>query len=268
MTITRSEVLRRAQSIWPYGSVPYSQSEIHRPDGYRQDCSGYVSMCWAIPLNVPGSWGGLNTVSLVTNGWMYEIQPDDLKLGDAIGKCGPGTAGDAGHVQIFVAWLNQDPNDSHYYCLEQAGGGSGPKKRLHDWPAGYKAYRFKGIVDDAAAPTPAPLPYVPALRRAWPSYMPSGHYFGLITGPNESHGGYYWNERQDVKAIQQRLIVLGYAFWEGVKITDPNSWWADAKFGQSTKDAVTRWQRVKRPYPLTTLPGQVWSDDWRDLFTY
>ena len=148
MAITRSEVLQRAQTVWPMGRVPYSQTRIHQPDGYRQDCSGYVSMCWAIPLTAPGSWGGMNTVSLVTDGWMHEIKPGDIKPGDAIGRCGPGTAGNVGHVQLFTGWLTTtDHSDSHYYCLEQTGGGAGPNKRLHDWPSGYRAYRFKDIAD-------------------------------------------------------------------------------------------------------------------------
>ena len=254
MTITRSEVMRRAQFGWPQGAVEYSQSKLYK-DGYRQDCSGYASMCWHIPLNAPGSWGGMNTVSLVTNGWMREIKPDDLKPGDAVGKCGPYTAGDDGHIQIFSAWLNTNPNDSHYYCLEQAGGGYGWQKRLYDWPVGYKAYRFKDIVDDVVTPPPPPAPK-PYLHRAWPSYMPWGHYFGLITGPNESHGGYYLNERADVKAIQQRLNALGF-----------NAGVADGLFEQPTKDGVSRWQRAKY-VGTTTRYGEVWADDWAHLFTY
>lgn len=104
----------------------------------------------------------------------------------------------------------------------------------------------------------------PYLRRAWPGYMGNGWvYFGLASGPECSHGGYYQNERADVKAIQQRLIVLGYV----PGITNPNSSWADGIFEQPTKDAVTRWQR-DRYAPLTTRYGEVWSDDWARLFTY
>jgi hypothetical protein len=133
-TITRSDVLRRAHTLWSAGSVPYSQIVLHWPDGYRADCSGYVAMCWAAPLN--GHWGGPNTVTLVTGGLMREINPNDLKPGDAVGRCGPGTDGDAGHIRLFTAWLNTDPNDSHYYCLEQTGGGNGPTARWSTGPTG------------------------------------------------------------------------------------------------------------------------------------
>ena len=106
-------------------------------------------------------------------------------------------------------------------------------------------------------------PPAATLHRAWPKYMPSNHYFGLITGPTESHGGYYTNEKSDVQAIQQRLIALGYV----PGVTNPASGWADGKFEQATKDAVTRWQKAK--YASTTSRfGEVWSDDWTHLFTY
>ena len=106
-------------------------------------------------------------------------------------------------------------------------------------------------------------PAGPRLRREWPSYMPHGEYFGLITGPDESHGGYFAREIPDVKAIQQRLIALGYV----PGVLDPNSSWADGKFEQPTYDAVAKWQRAN--YASTTSRyGEVWDDDWAHLFTY
>lgn len=106
-------------------------------------------------------------------------------------------------------------------------------------------------------------PSGPVLHRAWPSYMKSGHYFGLITGPNASHGGYYANERPDVKAIQQRLIQLGYV----VGVSNVNAGWADGKFEQPTKNSVARWQHDHYA-AQTSRFGEVWSDDWARLFTY
>lgn len=110
----------------------------------------------------------------------------------------------------------------------------------------------------------------PYLRRQWPSYMPTSEYFGLITGPHESHGGYYQkystarhDERPDIKAIQQRLITLGYV----PGITDPKNKWADGIFEQPTKDAVSKWQKAKYA-ATTTRYGEVWNDDWKHLFTY
>lgn len=103
----------------------------------------------------------------------------------------------------------------------------------------------------------------PTLHRPWPTYMKPGNFFGLITGPAVSHGGYYVAERPDVKAIQQRFIVLGRV----PGITDPNSSWADGKFEQPTKDVVAKWQHDL--YASTTSrPGEIWQDDWEHLFTY
>ena len=108
-----------------------------------------------------------------------------------------------------------------------------------------------------------PAPAKPVLRRPWPSYMPRGHHFGLITGPDSSHGGYYSRERSDVKAIQQRLIALGYV--PGIR--SASSSWADGKYERPTYDAVARWQRG-RYAKYTTRYGEVWPDDWSRLFTY
>lgn len=41
--ITRDEIMSRAQN-WVDRRIPYSQTQT--TDGYRQDCSGYVSMAW------------------------------------------------------------------------------------------------------------------------------------------------------------------------------------------------------------------------------
>jgi len=137
--VTRIEALRRASSIWSPGTVPYSQVLRHQPDGYRQDCSGYVSMCWAIPSS---PWGGENTESLVTEGWMSEVPADQLQPGDAIGMCGPGTLGDAGHVQLFEAWTA----GGGLVIWEQAGGTVGPTRRtIKRITPGYRAYRFRGF---------------------------------------------------------------------------------------------------------------------------
>lgn len=110
---------------------------------------------------------------------------------------------------------------------------------------------------------PTKPPVKPALHRAWPAYMKPGNYFGLISGPAVSHGGYYPNERGDVRAIQQRLISLGYV--PGVH--NAADGWADGLFEQPTFDAVARWQHA-RYAASTSLFGQVWSDDWDHLFRF
>lgn len=95
-------------------------------------------------------------------------------------------------------------------------------------------------------------------EKSWP--LPSGHYFGLITGPDESHGGLYPSEIPHVKWIQGRLISLGYV--SGVH--DPESDWADGKFETPTRDAVARWQHAKWA-AQTSRFGEIWQDDWDRL---
>lgn len=90
-----------------------------------------------------------------------------------------------------------------------------------------------------------------------PFPLQRGHYFGLISGPAQSHGGYYPNERPYVKLIQQALQRKGYA---------PN-WptWADGLYEQPTYDAVAAWQHDHMPG--TRYYGQVWADDWAALLS-
>jgi hypothetical protein len=142
VTLTRSEVIHRAATIWPLGHVPYSQGAVHDP-GWRTDCSGYVSMCLGLPPP------GLSTVTLVTEGHLHEITRDELRPGDLVGRCGPGTAGDAGHVVLFDRW---DSEPTTYWAYEFHGGPeNGPQHSLIRYPYhdldGYQAYRFSQITD-------------------------------------------------------------------------------------------------------------------------
>lgn len=133
----------------------------------------------------------------------------------------------------------------------------------HGHFSGWAADDENGAGWPAVNGNPSPQPPQTQLRRPWPSYMLPGHFFGLITGPEESHGGYYANEREDVRAIQQRLISLGFV----PGISNISSGWADGIFEQPTLDAVARWQRAKYP-AYTEFYGQVWWDDWERLFTW
>jgi len=134
---TRDEILTR-RALWPLGTIPYSQIAVDPATGYRQDCSGGVSMCWATAK--PGQ----STVTLLPD-VMAEITPAELLPGDAIGHCGPGTGGDAGHIMLFLGWTQ-----TGLMIWEQAGGPPGPAERhIKAIPAGYKPYRLNGVTDMA-----------------------------------------------------------------------------------------------------------------------
>ncbi|MFC6065049.1 hypothetical protein [Streptomyces ochraceiscleroticus] len=111
---TRGEALQRA-ATWLTANngaqVPYSQAKNWK-DGYRQDCSGYVSM--ALNLGAPGT----NTVGLTSSRITRPITVNDLKPGDLLIDA----AGDNNtrHVVMFEKWDN--PAHTSYTAYEQRGG--------------------------------------------------------------------------------------------------------------------------------------------------
>lgn len=143
MLITRDEVVARSYQ-WPERSIEYSMIP-PLYNGYRRDCSGYVSYC----LGLPGP--GYSTVNLPDV--CTPIASAELRPGDLIGNMGSGTAGAAGHVQIFLGWTN-----TGLTIAEQAGGMKGPWhhdiKRI---TPGYGCWRFNEIVD-VLPPVPSPDP--------------------------------------------------------------------------------------------------------------
>jgi len=111
------------------------------PDGnkYRQDCSGYVSMAWKLGQS-------LTTVTLPNVA--TKITKNDLKAGDILCNCGPGTGGDGGHVLIFEKWAN---GKNSYWAYEQHGpNGSPTAHRIVQYPyfngnRKYVPYRYNKI---------------------------------------------------------------------------------------------------------------------------
>jgi len=85
-------------------------------------------------------------------------------------------------------------------------------------------------------------------------HLPDGHYYGLIDGPAESHGGFFPAERPVVKLIQQRLQALGFA--------PASPGWADGLFERPTEAAVKSFQSANG------LPadGRVRRLTWSRLF--
>lgn len=149
MSITRTRVILRAKYGWSRKLVHWDRSGFHS-SGYRTTPAGYVSMCWDIPLNAPHSNGGMSTVTLLTDGWAYEIEPHELKPGDAIGYLGIDSIdADGGFVVIFEKWLSDNPDLRTALTWEfHRGVSPGPDQRARpvDWR--WHAYRFRDIVDD------------------------------------------------------------------------------------------------------------------------
>jgi hypothetical protein len=101
--ITRDQIMQRAQ-VWVDEEIPYSQSAT--TNGYRQDCSGYVSYCWA------SSTSGGGHVTSNMQEICTKIAKADLKKGDAILK--PST-----HVLLFGGWIDSDA--FYEYAEHQSG---------------------------------------------------------------------------------------------------------------------------------------------------
>ncbi|WP_255948984.1 hypothetical protein [Streptomyces odontomachi] len=132
--VTRDTVIARAQT-WLTADdghqVPYSQSATW--DGYRTDCSGYVSM--ALELAKPGP----NTVGLATSTYTSKIAMGNLEKGDlVIDATGTSTTR---HAVIFEKWTSSA--HTAYWAYEQRGG-HGTDHRTLTYGLGtddYDAYR-------------------------------------------------------------------------------------------------------------------------------
>lgn len=141
---TRADIIRRAKQ-WVAAKVPYSMSA-YWGDGYRQDCSGFVSMAWNLPGN---EWTG----SLDQYG--VRIARDDLQPGDILLFHNPANPENGSHVVIFGGWT--DYTHTYYLAYEETR----PYARKQATPyaywsnsARYVAYRYKGLAGGTAGAEP------------------------------------------------------------------------------------------------------------------
>ncbi|MEV4971601.1 peptidoglycan-binding protein [Streptomyces scopuliridis] len=134
---TRADIINRAKR-WVQAQVPYSM-EKYWSDGYRQDCSGYVSMAWNLSDN---EWTG----SLADFG--VRISRDELEPGDMLLFHNPADPNKGSHVTLFGGWT--DYTHSYYVAYEQTK----PHTRTESTPVGYWSnadryvpYRYKGLTE-------------------------------------------------------------------------------------------------------------------------
>ncbi|MER5306244.1 peptidoglycan-binding protein [Streptomyces sp. NPDC002773] len=156
---TRTEIINRAK-LWVTAQVPYSM-EKYWSDGYRQDCSGFISMAWNLRGN---EWTG----SL--DRFADRIDRTELKPGDILLFHNPADPTRGSHVTIFGGWT--DYTHTSYLAYEQTR----PRTRKRATPMAYwenadryVAYRYKGVVSGGstggtggtgggAKPTATPYP--------------------------------------------------------------------------------------------------------------
>ncbi len=141
---TRADIINRAKR-WVAEGVPYSM-EKYWSDGYRQDCSGYVSMAWNLPGN---EWtGSLHRFATPLD--RSELQPGDILLFH-----NPDNPTKGSHVTIFGGWT--DYRRTHYVAYEQTK----PYTRKQATPLAYwknsdryLAFRYNGLITGEAPSDP------------------------------------------------------------------------------------------------------------------
>ncbi|MFD5427178.1 peptidoglycan-binding protein [Streptomyces sp. NPDC127084] len=154
---TRADIINRAK-LWVAAKVPYSMTDFWS-DGYRQDCSGYVSMAWNLPGN---EWTG----SLAQFG--VRLEREDLQPGDILLFHNTADPTKGSHVTIFGGWT--DYTHTHYIAYEQAK----PHAREQATPMAYwsdsdsyAAYRYKGVIGASISSRP-PRPSLSAAIAGYP----------------------------------------------------------------------------------------------------
>jgi len=126
--VSRSSMINSAQS-WVNAHVPYNQGATY--GGYREDCSGYVSMCWET------SKPGYTTYTLPQIS--HPISQSELQPGDIL-LC------TTEHVVLFGGWTS----GGQYIAFEETRPGEGTVRRSTPYPYWYntgcfKPYRFNSV---------------------------------------------------------------------------------------------------------------------------
>ncbi|WP_167353866.1 NlpC/P60 family protein, partial [Streptomyces hirsutus] len=137
--ITRADIVERAER-WVAAKVPYSMSA-YWSDGYRQDCSGFVSMAWNLPANEwTGSLG--QYAQKITKA---ELQPGDMLLFHNAADPQGGS-----HVVLFGGWT--DSTRTAYVAYEQTRPNTLRRSTPYAYwnnSAGYVPYRYLGVTASA-----------------------------------------------------------------------------------------------------------------------
>lgn len=219
---SRAAIINRAK-LWVSAKVPYSMTK-YWSDGYRQDCSGYVSMAWNLDGN---EWTG----SLSRFG--TRIAREELQPGDILLFHNPSDPTKGSHVTIFGGW--SDYTHSHYFAYEQTK----PATRAQPTPmaywnnsASYVAYRYKGVTggnSGAEADTAKPVAF-PGAKSFGPGADSAdvtklgrmlvarggGHFYSVGPGPRWSEA-----DRSATKAFQR---AQGWRGAEADGLPGPDTW--------------------------------------------
>ncbi|MFD4760397.1 peptidoglycan-binding protein [Streptomyces sp. NPDC058439] len=218
---TRAAIINRAKK-WVSAKVPYSMSK-YWSDGYRQDCSGYVSMAWDLPGN---EWTG-SLDKFGTRITRKELQPGDILLFH-----NPADPSKGSHVTIFGGWT--DYTHTHYTAYEQTK----PHTRKQTTPmaywthsGSYVPYRYKGLPggssgsggSSSSTTFPSALKFGPGAGNAYVTQLGQmlverggKHFYKVGPGPG-------WGEadRRATEAFQQ---AQGWTGKDADGIPGPVTW--------------------------------------------
>jgi hypothetical protein len=178
-------------------------------------------------------------------------------LDGAASVMGPARTGAYG----FRDFIEAAQAGGHAQWLWLCGSAPSAAEVAQGWPHFYQSNNGQispgGVAADldwvlaalAAGQTPAS---VNGGAPPWP--LPPGQYFGLITGPAASHGGFNPVDRGWIRQIQRALIRRG----DVPGVTDPASPWANGSYTEPTREAVLLFQKAAG-CPQT---GNVSPADW------
>ncbi|AYN41142.1 peptidoglycan-binding protein [Streptomyces dangxiongensis] len=265
---TRTEIVNRART-WVAARVPYGM-DAYWPDGYRQDCSGYVSMAWGLPGNEwTGSLGRfgvrITREELRPGDILLHHNPDDPQrtagatpAGTTTPAAYPGAASfgpgaDNAYVTLLGRMLTARGAGAYYadgpgpvwgdadrqatQAFQRAQGWTGADADGLPGPAAWELLAT-GEGEDVGAGTPGPA------RRRAPGY-PGGRWFR--PGAANDH----------VTRLGVQLVRKGFGRFYPL---GPGPHWGDAD-----RRAVAAFQRAqgRRGGPADGYPG---PDTWRRLF--
>ncbi|MEV4940020.1 peptidoglycan-binding protein [Streptomyces zaomyceticus] len=223
---TRTEIINRAK-LWVTAQVPYSM-EKYWTDGYRQDCSGYISMAWNLRSN---EWTG----SL--DRFAERVDRTELQPGDILLFHNPDNPTRGSHVTLFGGWT--DYTRTSYVAYEQTK----PRTRKQATPMAYwensnryVAYRYRAVVSggggtgttgSGATPTATPYPGVamfgPGANNAFITQLGrllvdrgGKKYYSEGPGPK-------WGEA-DRRATQAFQLAQGWRGKEADGLPGPDTW--------------------------------------------
>ncbi|MEV0603990.1 peptidoglycan-binding protein [Streptomyces sp. NPDC050315] len=137
---TRAAIIARAKA-WIAARVPYNMNG-YWSDGYREDCSGFVSMAWGLGSN---QWTG----SL--SRYAVRITKDELRPGDILLYHNAGNPSAGSHVTVFGGWA--DASRKKYVAYELAPRHARKKVTPYAYWSNadkYVPYRYRNLIDDGA----------------------------------------------------------------------------------------------------------------------